>query len=617
MAPEGQRGPSAPAAASKTRTTELPEEGTTTEVSYSVAPKDQKTSVVPANRPSAPTFTSPKKRVARNYDSDSSSPPSDVEAEAQEKFLSPRRILVPSTREKPFSSPPQPPASSSRPSCETETAPSPSITAIPPLPPLPPPSLKVILKRGRSRHALCKTLVSGESALAHLVDFASLAFQLSSTCPISPASSCLIFPSTNQGRIGSGLLPTTEQGSQAISTYFREVEPSVRLFPSNQSRQFLAAGCTQWWNSGASAGGIEWQALYLATVAASRVVSTDEQFNHSAQGWLQLASRMVFEDLHFASSPTLNSLRTLLLVLHSTLLGDSTSLNPHEVLAYFPILVSAAFELELNFDPDDLDSTLTSNEREERRSLWWHIVKLETVWSNLLQNSRPTIDVTGSSVNLPRYHIASPTSHLTPNDALTHDPAEMVLRLMSRLSRFVVNLSTPPSSLELHLSSKDLLECERSLSPSRDGSNWKVMVHWAQLRLQALGEETRGIVLFQEAEWSRHIASLLQLVGEVTSVDRIDRLPMLLFILQGAAIAAIRLESFSPSQQILRLSLSSQLHNFTTTLRTTPWPTYMHQFVKRGVIVVEDLTSKLSHSPIAVPVPSTTCYSPDSSRSTL
>jgi hypothetical protein len=95
-----------------------------------------------------------------------------------------------------------------------------------------------------------------------------------------------------------------EEASQALSIYFGQVEPSFKLFPTNQSRQYLYEGAQQAWigNIGSEGGrggswNLEWQGLYLATVASSAVVSSDNEFIGRARDWMKMASKILVCDL--------------------------------------------------------------------------------------------------------------------------------------------------------------------------------------------------------------------------------------------------------------------------------------------------------------------------------
>lgn len=150
------------------------------------------------------------------------------------------------------------------------------------------------------RKAMCKAFVEGDIALRGLhsqeFDFASLATKLTASCPTSPESSCIFFPSASWTYTDIITFPDSTQAIEALSNYFQRLEASLRLFPTNQSRQFLYEGCQQWWATGSCSGGLDWQALYLATTASSAVVSSDDQFSQLAQGWMYLAGRMVLSD---------------------------------------------------------------------------------------------------------------------------------------------------------------------------------------------------------------------------------------------------------------------------------------------------------------------------------
>ncbi|GAA6023440.1 hypothetical protein JCM11491_005586 [Sporobolomyces phaffii] len=479
-------------------------------------------------------------------------------------------------------------------------------------------SLPAILRRRQPRLALCRALTQGESSLVGLafpsLDLHSLSTQLASNCPLSPESSSMFPPSGVSNLATSTSFPSPDEASRALSTYFAQIEPSLRLFPTNASRQYLYEGSKHLWDMGVVSGGQEWQALYLATVGASAVVSTDEQYIASARDWMQQASQLVFHDLRFAANPTLVSLRTFLVILHTHLLGGFSTFHLPETLSYLPILISAAYKLELNFDWTDLNRAASLDMAEEKRGLWYEISKLEVIWSTLSHASNPSIDFSNASARPPFYlSSAAPPGTVAPIETLSRSSPDAVLRVVSRLGR-LVNSNSPLAARDLQAFSDELLACERDLVAREESGMYRSILHYALLRLQAFAEETSGVGPLGEAEWSRILADLLELIDKVSGCDMVDRLPMLLFILQGAIMAGLKLVSLSLSQQPLRLSLHSRLQALTTSLRTTPWPAYLHQFVKRGVITVEHLLAKsVSNATVA---PSLTQSSPGSSQRT-
>ncbi|GAA5843729.1 hypothetical protein JCM5353_008310, partial [Sporobolomyces roseus] len=314
----------------------------------------------------------------------------------------------------------------------------------------------------------------------------------------------------------------------------------------------------------------------------------------------------------FASNPNLTSLRTILLILHSSLLGGFRSLNTTEILAYLPVIVSVAFKLELNIDLAESSSNASIDDIEERRGLWWHIIKLETVWRPLLQSTYPTIDLSLCTTRLPFYFTSPVINTIAPIDTSSRSSIDEVVRLLSKVSRLVISPFAPPIP-ELQRLSSELMSSERALAVGNQGVIWKVMVYHGILSIQSVGEETTGTRIMEETEWAQRANSLLDLVGHVTSSDQVDRLPILLYILQGAVMVAMRLPTLSTTHPSLSSSLSAQLHGLSVSLRTTPWPAYMHQTVKRGVVIIEHLSTVCFASNSAVD-PSLSHSSPGSSK---
>ncbi|GAA5914999.1 Zn(II)2Cys6 transcription factor domain-containing protein [Sporobolomyces salmoneus] len=505
---------------------------------------------------------------------------------------------------------------------------------------------KDVLQRRQPRLTLCQVFIQGESALNGLglesssssssssgsvFDLPLLRSQLESICPSessssSSESSCLFFPSpssssssskstlndtfTSFDNLNSTKEPTPSEANEALSVYFSRIEPTLHLFPTNQSRQFLydgvkthwrtpsvSGGGTQGGGDGKGEGGMEWKGLYLATVASCAIVSNDVGFISNAREWMKGAIEIVMRELRFASQPTLNSLRTLLLVLQTSLLGVQKHLDLNDLLAFLPIFVSAAFKLELNFDPIDLGFTETE-EVEERRGLWWHVVRLELIWTLLLETSSPTIDLSTSTTRLPLYLDSTPElTSPTPSVA----SVSQVFLLNSRLLK-LLHSSQPRPLHELQSFAREILECAKGLEEEEGAGEGagkeleKAILWFGLLRLESFGEETIGMNVLSDEEWSSTVWNLLNLVSRVPNSAMSSRLPLLLLIFHSSSLTSLRLSRLPLSQLPLRLSLSSQLSTLTQTLRTTPWPSYLHRYIKRGVVVIEFLTKRVNES---------------------
>ncbi|GAA5868428.1 hypothetical protein JCM1840_006993 [Sporobolomyces johnsonii] len=456
----------------------------------------------------------------------------------------------------------------------------------PPFPTFPtvtPPPVKLMLERRRPREALCKAILVGEGALEGLhaphLDVAGLASHLQSACLAQHGPSSFFIASTTAAQYGeASSFPSTQQANFAVAAYFTHVEPSLQLFPTNYSRTLLYNGCRELWQSGVHCAGRGWEALYLTVTAmgAAAVADGREDIVPLTRSWIEIATRTLLVDENFASKPTLEGLRNILLLVHCALLGWVDSVNVPSAIAHLPVVVASAYALDLHRDPDELGLRLTVDEVEERRGLWWQIVMLETIWAPLLYTRVPGIDLSTTTTRPPFFLSAAspPTPLSTP--PFVESSLISVIRLTSRLSR-LLNSALPVPPLDLYLLFTELDGLERKV---KDGEDALVrgMLHSAVLRLQAFAEELGGAGAAHEAEWARHVRS-----------DQAHRLPALLWILQGAILAALRLNTLPPSYHALAASLYPQLHDLTSTLRATPWPTYMHPTVKRGVIVLEHL----------------------------
>ncbi|GAA5979565.1 hypothetical protein JCM5350_004939 [Sporobolomyces pararoseus] len=533
----------------------------------------------------------------------------------------------------------------------------------------------VLLKRRQPRQALLHTFIQGESALYPLLknnndsnyrslELDSLSIQLETNCSSSSSSisssTCFFFPSSSSPppTLTEPQILTPQEVSQALSIYFSQLEPSFKLFPTNSSRNYLSSRIEQFWSTTQTQGEVgrgedflEWKALFLVTVAGSAVVSTDSEWIEKGKELIKVASRIVLKDLRFASNPTTNSLRTLLIILNSSLLAmNQTSTTPtttesdslvnnkvmnlEEIFGFFPILVKAGFKLELHLDhlndinfPTTTTTTTTgveeenSDELEERRVIWNQLVKIETIWSTLFQtplNSMVDLSINSTTTSLLRRNLLDPTLFSSPPTPTSSPTIETIISVVSQLSKTVFSsttgslLSPPPVQLQNLL--QTLIDCQVGIESMRGegqggGGNtkivWKALLGFAVLRFQTSLQELDSVetthyervgVLLNDNDWLIQVENLFQLVRKVSECDMLDRLPSLLLILQGATLVVLRLSSLSLSQLGLRLSITSQLNNLTNDLRTTPWPSYMHLFVKRGVIVLEHLTLKINES---------------------
>jgi len=188
-----------------------------------------------------------------------------------------------------------------------------------------------------------------------------------------------------------------------------------------------------------------------------------------------------------------------------------------------------------------------------------------SVWRPLLQSTYPAIDLSLCSTRLPFYVTSPAINTISPIDTSSRSTIDEVVRLLSKLSRMLSSPFAPPAQELQHLSS-ELMESERSLAAGEHAITWKAMVLHGTLSIQSVGEGTSGIKVPEETEWAHRAsespfsfstrlrwlkplitnkASLLDLVSQVTLSDQVDRLPILLYILQGAVMTALRLEEMT------------------------------------------------------------------------
>ncbi|GAA5930649.1 hypothetical protein JCM1841_006827 [Sporobolomyces salmonicolor] len=464
----------------------------------------------------------------------------------------------------------------------------------PTFPTITPPPVKLMLEWRRPREALCKAILSGEGALEGLhapqLDVNGLASHLQRACPEQHGGLSFFMASPTVAQYGDATsFPSTQQANFAIAAYFTQVEPSFQLFPTNHSRTLFYNRCRELWQTGAHCTGRGWEALYLTVAAIGAVAVADgrEDIVQLTRSWIERATRTLLGDENFASKPTLEGLLNILLLTHGALLGSIDSDSCPSAIAHLPVVVAAAYALDLHRDPDELGLRLTMDEAEERRGLWWQVVLLETTWAPLLYTKVPGVDLSTTTTHVPSFLCAASPPPLLSTPPSIESSFTSVIRLTSRLSR-LLNSGRPVPPLDLYLLFTELDGLERDLKDDEDPLV-KGMLHSGVLRLQAFAEELGGAGAAHEMEWARHARDLLKLVDAVPGSDQTHRLPALLYVLQGAILAALRLKALPPSHHAPAASLSFQLHELTSTLRTTPWPMHMHQTVKRGVIVVEHL----------------------------
>ena len=213
-----------------------------------------------------------------------------------------------------------------------------------------------------------------------------------------------------------------------------------------------------------------------------------------------------------------------------------------------------------------------------------------SVWRPLLESTYPAIDLSLCSTRLPFYVTSPAINTISPIDTSSRSTIDEVVRLLSKLSRI---LSSPfaPAAQELQHLSSELMESERSLAAGEHAITWKAMVLHGTLSIQSVGEGTSGIKVLEETEWAQRAsespfsfsarlrwlkplitnkASLLDLVSQVTLSDQVDRLPILLYILQGAVMIALRLPSQSTSFLSRLEEMTDHLSNSFATQRFRP-----------------------------------------------
>lgn len=110
------------------------------------------------------------------------------------------------------------------------------------------------------------------------------------------ATTATTMTETTVGRTNLDPFPTAPEASRALEIYFERVEPSLGLYPTDESRRSLdLVRHDELRDAGPSL--LEAKASYLATVASSAILSRNAAFVSSARDWIDMATRIVLDEL--------------------------------------------------------------------------------------------------------------------------------------------------------------------------------------------------------------------------------------------------------------------------------------------------------------------------------
>ncbi|BGP14653.1 hypothetical protein JCM10213v2_002602 [Rhodosporidiobolus nylandii] len=474
------------------------------------------------------------------------------ESEDEEEDGESDEEYAPSPSKKPKFTRQKPPSPAATLSSPESPAHLPAVAADPPVPtlfaPFPYPlASSASMKKRMSREALTRVLLFGAEAplekleagvgggrlLPQLLD-CDTTYVLSLSSPLLSPFSCPSSPSIPP--------PTTPQARSALTCFFSLVEPFLRLFAREASKERFQAECAAFWQTG-EANGRGWRSLYLATVGVGLAESGEKEraalgvAEENPQGWAEEASRALAAD-DFSIFPTLDGLRAALLLLHFSLAGLIGIPDVPRVLSVLPSVVSAAYELGLHRDPGD-----AGDEAEERRALWWRVVELE--------------------------------AHL-------------------------LNAPRPPSLVDLALLADEHAALARELEERDEQARLeRLLMNAVWIRLAAVREEVATEAAEgDKEEWRNEAENLLANgVDLVLACTRFDVLLALATFLHSLVLLAVRLRD-APTSPLL-----PAFHALLARLKTSSFPLHTHQVLHRGIILLSHLLPASPSAPAAVGAP--------------
>ncbi|GAA5946196.1 hypothetical protein JCM10213_001637 [Rhodosporidiobolus nylandii] len=524
------------------------------------------------------------------------------ESEDEEEDGESDEEYAPSPSKKPKFTRQKPPSPAATLSSPESPAHLPAVAADPPVPtlfaPFPYPlASSASMKKRMSREALTRVLLFGAEAplekleagvgggrlLPQLLD-CDTTYVLSLSSPLLSPFSCPSSPSIPP--------PTTPQARSALTCFFSLVEPFLRLFAREASKERFQAECAAFWQTG-EANGRGWRSLYLATVGVGLAESGEKEraalgvAEENPQGWAEEASRALAAD-DFSIFPTLDGLRAALLLLHFSLAGLIGIPDVPRVLSVLPSVVSAAYELGLHRDPGD-----AGDEAEERRALWWRVVELEAVWAPLLDKR---LCISPSS-----FSTLSPSSPSPMNDSSpSSTPLLPRLFTLSLHLSHLLNAPRPPSLVDLALLADEHAALARELEERDEQARLeRLLMNAVWIRLAAVREEVATEAAEgDKEEWRNEAENLLANgVDLVLACTRFDVLLALATFLHSLVLLAVRLRD-APTSPLL-----PAFHALLARLKTSSFPLHTHQVLHRGIILLSHLLPASPSAPAAVGAP--------------
>ncbi|BGP55372.1 hypothetical protein JCM8202v2_002973 [Rhodotorula sphaerocarpa] len=213
------------------------------------------------------------------------------------------------------------------------------------------------------------------------------------------------------------VLPSVAQAQLALTSYFTLSNGFLRLI---HPPTFLAQ-CEVYWSTGFTADG-NWVATYLLVCGYGLLAAPDgddrvrrQLLPHGlekeplARTWFE-AARQVLAVNHFNGKESVEGVRAFVLLVQWWMTEGAR--YAEATLAVSVTVVSTAFDLQLNRDPDEVDPSLPPHEAETRRAIFWTLYVFESMVRPMLGKAWHPFDDDDISVRRPQPEDANSPAHL-------------------------------------------------------------------------------------------------------------------------------------------------------------------------------------------------------------
>ncbi|BGP16057.1 hypothetical protein JCM10213v2_004051 [Rhodosporidiobolus nylandii] len=393
------------------------------------------------------------------------------------------------------------------------------------------------------------------------------------------------------------VLPTPQQAQLAISSFFALANPFLNLL---HPPTFLAQ-CDIFWRTG-NVPEPHWLATYLMACGGGLMAAPDAEMTGAyaslptgeakellARTWMDAARRVLAAN-SFMLRPTIEGIRALHLLLQWWTSEGGRYFE--QALSITSSIVSVAFDLQLNRDPDEVAPDLPPVEAELRRQLFWSTYTFEAMIRPLLGNAWQAFDMEDVSCRFPDPDPSNETGAGTDIPSPLFCAAALNFRINKLVSR--VRL---PSAEEV---AKVLDELEALDDPQAHDVLGRAMIRWGYLRLQRFASKAGLTSDEQDRLSERYFGELLSSVDAMLQAGGGTSTIVLVKILSAAVAAAVDIAGI-PFAIACTDPIAAQLADLLERFRTRAFPANLARIVSRTTAVLEHLLPSPDEAPFVPP----------------